>query len=133
MGGLQNLFLEHDLIHIEDTCESLGSTHNGQFLGSFADMGCYSFYYSHHLTTGEGGMVTCKSQDDADLLRCLRAHGWTRNLSNRQEIESRHSEIDSRFLLSILDLIFDPRISLQQLESFSSKNEHDERQSHQKL
>ncbi|MBK7843516.1 MAG: DegT/DnrJ/EryC1/StrS family aminotransferase [Bdellovibrionales bacterium] len=98
MGALQKFVSEHGLIHIEDTCESLGSTHNGKFLGNVGDMGCYSFYYSHHLTTGEGGMVTCKTQEDADLLRCLRAHGWTRNLSNRQEIENKHSEIDSRFL-----------------------------------
>jgi CDP-4-dehydro-6-deoxyglucose reductase, E1 len=67
-------------------------------LGTFSAFGTYSFYYSHHITTGEGGMVVCQTLEDYDLLRCLRAHGWSRILSNRTEVEERHSDIDPRFL-----------------------------------
>jgi CDP-6-deoxy-D-xylo-4-hexulose-3-dehydrase len=48
---------EHDLYVIEDACEALGSTYDGQLLGTFGDMATFSFYPSHHMTTGEGGAV----------------------------------------------------------------------------
>lgn len=89
---------KHDLILIEDTCESLGSRFRGRPLGGYGDFGCYSFYYSHHLTTGEGGMVVCHTQEDYDLLQCLRAHGWSRSLSNRAELEKKYAEVDARFM-----------------------------------
>ena len=71
-----------NLIVLEDTCESLSSSFNGTFLGGFGDMGTFSFYFSHHMTTIEGGMVTCKTKEDYELLKCLRAHGWTRHLDS---------------------------------------------------
>ena len=98
MAELLAFAKEANLILVEDTCESLGSKAQGKQLGTFADFGTYSFYYSHHITTGEGGMVVCKTLEDYDLLRCLRAHGWTRELSNRAQVDARHSDVDSRFL-----------------------------------
>ena len=95
---LQEVVKEHNLIWIEDTCESLGSKANNGYLGSFGDFGCFSFYYSHHITTGEGGMVICHSEEDYDLLKCLRSHGWSRQLSNRSALESENENIDPRFL-----------------------------------
>jgi len=97
MDEMKEIVAGKALLWIEDTCESLGSRALGRSLGCFGDFGTYSFYYSHHLTTGEGGMVVCQTPEDADLLRCLRAHGWTRELSNRQQVEALHSGIDSRF------------------------------------
>jgi CDP-6-deoxy-D-xylo-4-hexulose-3-dehydrase len=85
-------------IVIEDTCESLGSKWKTRALGTLGDFGTYSFFFSHHMTTGEGGMVVCKSHEDADLLRCLRAHGWTRELSNKAAVEAKYAHIDPRFL-----------------------------------
>lgn len=98
MEDLLEVAKKNDLILIEDTCESLGSRFRGRPLGGFGDFGCYSFYYSHHLTTGEGGMVVCHTLEDYDLLRCLRAHGWSRSLSNQAELEKEHSEVDARFM-----------------------------------
>ena len=98
MAEMLEVVHDNGLLLIEDTCESLGSTYDGRMLGTLGAFGCYSFYYSHHITTGEGGMVVCRRPEDYDLLRCLRAHGWSRELSNREEIEHRHSEIDPRFL-----------------------------------
>lgn len=98
MDELTQLCVQHDLILIEDTCESLGSTYNGRYVGTFGRFGTFSFYFSHHITTGEGGMVVCQTQEDADLLRCLRAHGWTRELSNKENFHDAHPNIDSRFM-----------------------------------
>ncbi len=98
MDDLLAFAAEHGLVVIEDTCESLGSRAGGRCLGTLGDFGTYSFYYSHHLTTGEGGMVVCRSQADLDLLKCLRAHGWSRELSNRGAVEAASPDIDTRFL-----------------------------------
>jgi len=97
-----DLCKEHNLVVVEDTCESLGShvTVHGaspKFLGTFGDFGTYSFYYSHHLTTGEGGMVVCNTKEDYNLIRCLRAHGWSRHRLDVKELDARNPEIDSRF------------------------------------
>ncbi len=98
MADVVKVVSDHGLLLIEDTCESLGSRFRDRYLGTLGDFGSYSFYYSHHITTGEGGMVVCQSLEDYDLLKCLRAHGWSRELSNREEIERANAEIDPRFL-----------------------------------
>jgi len=87
-----------NLFIIEDTCEALGTTFNRQWLGTIGDFGTYSTYFSHHMTTIEGGMIVAKTQEDCDLLRCLRSHGWSRELSNRSFHEQSNPDIDPRFL-----------------------------------
>lgn len=89
---------EHALWIIEDTCEALGSRYQGQLVGTFGDISTFSFFFSHHITTIEGGMVTTRDPELGELLRCLRAHGWTRSLKGRKEIESANSAIDPSFL-----------------------------------
>lgn len=88
----------HGLWVIEDTCESLGSEIGGRKVGSFGDFGTFSFYFSHHITTIEGGMLVTDDDRLADLARSLRAHGWSRDMSNRSELEAANPEIDPRFL-----------------------------------
>lgn len=88
----------NEIVLIEDTCESLGSTYRGRSLGTLGAFGTFSFYFSHHMTTIEGGMVVARSQEDNDLLRCLRAHGWSREQSNREQLERENPLIDPRFL-----------------------------------
>ena len=82
MEKLMELKERYGLLLMEDTCESLGSTYNGKKLGTFGECGTYSFFFSHHITTGEGGMVVTDSEEICELLKCLRAHGWTRNLKD---------------------------------------------------
>jgi CDP-4-dehydro-6-deoxyglucose reductase, E1 len=89
---------ERGLVLVEDTCESLGSTFDGRMLGTLGSFGTFSFYFSHHMTTIEGGMVLAATDEDYDLLKCLRAHGWSREQSNRVELERAHAHIDPRFL-----------------------------------
>lgn len=98
MSALIDIVNGNGMVLIEDTCESLGSAHHGKALGTIGDFGTYSFYFSHHMTTIEGGMVVCNTLEDYDLLRCLRAHGWSREQSNRTELEADNPSIDPRFL-----------------------------------
>ncbi len=98
MAPLMEIAREHDLWVIEDTCESLGSEIAGRKVGSFGDFGTFSFYFSHHITTIEGGMVVTNDDRLNDLARSLRAHGWSRDMSNRVELEQENSQIDPHFL-----------------------------------
>lgn len=127
MNDVLDIARKHDLIFIEDTCESLGSRFGDRTLGTFGDFGTYSFYFSHHMTTGEGGMVTCRSQADFDLLKCLRAHGWTRDLSSRASIEAAHPGVDPRFLFVNAGFNFRPMeiqaaLGLMQLRKLPGMN-----------
>jgi CDP-6-deoxy-D-xylo-4-hexulose-3-dehydrase len=98
MPALMDVAAAHDLLVIEDTCESLGSTIGGRKVGSFGHFGTFSFYFSHHITTIEGGMLVTDDDELADLGRSMRAHGWTRDMSNRAELEDASPWIDPRFL-----------------------------------
>ena len=98
MKELLDLVATHQLQLVEDTCESLGSRYDGRVLGTLGEFGTFSFYFSHHMTTIEGGMVLAKTEADYDLLKCLRAHGWSREQSNRSALESANGHIDPRFL-----------------------------------
>ena len=98
MDELMKIVKENNLFLMEDTCESLGSKYRNKVLGTFGDFGTYSFYYSHHITTIEGGMVVCNKESDYELLKCLRAHGWSRYLKNKKELEEKYKDVDPRFL-----------------------------------
>ena len=86
------------IIVIEDTCESLGSTYKNKSLGTFGDFGTYSFFYSHQITSGEGGMVVCNNNEDYELLKTMRSHGWSRGLKKQKKIEKKNYKLDPRFI-----------------------------------
>lgn len=67
---------------IEDVCESHGATHNGKKLGSFGWMSNFSFYYAHHMSTIEGGMVCTDDPEVYQQLRMLRSHGMVREAND---------------------------------------------------
>lgn len=71
----------HGLYFFEDNCESMDAELGGRKAGTFGDIGTFSFFYSHHISTMEGGMVITNDRELADLVRSLRAHGWTRDLA----------------------------------------------------
>lgn len=81
---------------IEDVCESHGATHNGQKVGSFGDMSNFSFYYAHHMSTIEGGMVSTNDYETYQQLRMLRGHGMVR--------ESTDEDLKQRYLSDNPDL-----------------------------
>lgn len=90
---------------IEDACESMGARFGDIPLGRFGMMGTFSFYFSHHVTTLEGGMVVTEDDDLADMMRIQRSHGWQRDASKKHHVDG----IDDRFLF--VDLGYNLRLS----------------------
>ncbi len=89
---------KHNLILLEDTCESLGATYENKHVGTWGWGGSFSFFFSHHITTMEGGMIVCNDPKLADHLRALRAHGWTRDQHNHSQ--AYNPTLDSRYLFN---------------------------------
>lgn len=79
MDRVLELTKKHDLLLLEDCCEALGSEFRGTKVGNFGLGAAFSFFFSHHMMTLEGGMIACPEAVRADQLRILRAHGWLRN------------------------------------------------------
>jgi len=92
---------QHRLTLIEDCCESFGSFNRGQHVGTFGLGGTLSHFYSHHLTTIEGGSIITNDDALADDLRSLRAHGWIRERSDRAGLTTEHDQFDPRFLFVV--------------------------------
>jgi CDP-6-deoxy-D-xylo-4-hexulose-3-dehydrase len=97
MGALVCLCLDEDLILVEDCCEALGATYDGEPVGAFGTIGTFSFYFSHHMTTMEGGACVTKSHELNELMRILRAHGWTRDVDDKK-YRLAYPHIDPKFL-----------------------------------
>ena len=85
-SNLVSICRDHDLILIEDNCESMGAKYNDEYLGTIGLAGSFSFFFSHHIQTMEGGMVLTNSKDDADYMRSMRAHGWIRELPDNSTL-----------------------------------------------
>ena len=70
----------HDLILFEDNCESLGASLNGRLCGTFGDINTFSTFYSHHISTMEGGLLVTNDAEIDHLARAIRNHGWARDV-----------------------------------------------------
>jgi CDP-4-dehydro-6-deoxyglucose reductase, E1 len=73
---------KRNILLIEDVCESHGATHKGKLCGTFGWMSNFSFYYAHHMTTIEGGMVCTDDKETYQILRMLRSHGMVREMAS---------------------------------------------------
>lgn len=71
---------------IEDNCESMGAKFNDKHAGTFGVMGSYSSFFSHHISTMEGGLIVTDDEELYHILLSLRAHGWTRNLPKENHV-----------------------------------------------
>ena len=81
---LLNVLQEREVLLIEDVCESHGATYNGQKLGSFGWASNFSFYYAHHMSTIEGGMLCTNDSVLYETFRMLRSHGMVRESSSKE-------------------------------------------------
>ncbi len=71
---------DRNLVLLEDNCESTGARFAGKMAGTFGVMGSFSSFFSHHISTMEGGLIATDDEELYQILLSLRAHGWTRNL-----------------------------------------------------
>ena len=98
MDQIMRIKKKYNLLLIEDTCESLGSKYKDKFLGTFGEFSSYSFYSSHQISSGEGGMVCCKDKTDYNIIKSLRSHGWSRGTMFENEIYKKNKTLDKRFI-----------------------------------
>ncbi|WP_312807817.1 DegT/DnrJ/EryC1/StrS family aminotransferase, partial [Agrobacterium cavarae] len=89
---IKTIIGDRDIVLLEDNCESMGATFEGKQTGTFGLMGTYSSFFSHHISTMEGGMVVTDDEEIYHILLALRAHGWTRNLPKQNRITTDKSD-----------------------------------------
>jgi CDP-6-deoxy-D-xylo-4-hexulose-3-dehydrase len=95
---IMNYAKKKNIIVIEDNCEALGAKFENKHLGTYGDFGTYSFFYSHQITCGEGGMIVCNNKDDYKILLSLRSHGWSRGKNVYQENAKKYPNLDPRYI-----------------------------------
>lgn len=94
---------KREILLIEDVCESHGATHNNIKLGSIGSISNFSFYYAHHMTTIEGGMICTNDERIYDLARMLRSHGLVRESLSENKRDSyinEYPDLNSDFIFA---------------------------------
>jgi len=81
-----------NIILLEDNCESMGAEFEGKMAGSIGLMGTFSSFFSHHISTMEGGVVITDDEELYQIMLSLRAHGWTRNLPTHNLVSGSKSD-----------------------------------------
>lgn len=83
---IQSFIKDKEITLLEDNCESMGATYKEKFTGTFGLMGTFSSFFSHHIATMEGGCIVTNDEELYHILLCIRAHGWTRNLPEKNYV-----------------------------------------------
>jgi CDP-6-deoxy-D-xylo-4-hexulose-3-dehydrase len=89
---IKNIISGKNIVLIEDNCESMGARYQGKHAGTFGVMGGFSSFFSHHISTMEGGLIVTDDEELYHILLSLRAHGWTRNLPKVNHVCSDKSD-----------------------------------------
>ena len=98
---LINTIKRKKIFFIEDVCESHGAIFKNKKLGSYGDISNFSFYYAHHMTTIEGGMVCTNNKKIYELSRIFRSHGMLRESKNplfERKIKKKYSYLSPQFI-----------------------------------
>lgn len=98
---LVELAKEHDLLLIEDCCEAHGASYKDKKVGSIGDMSCFSFYFGHHMTTIEGGMVCTDDYEIYQLARMFRSHGMTREADKETHDKYAKDDVNPLFTFAV--------------------------------
>ena len=100
---LLNVLKEKNIPLLEDVCESHGATHNGRKLGSLGLISNFSFYYAHHLSTIEGGIICTNDEEIYQILRMYRSHGMVRESDSdafKQRYYKKHPDLNPDFIFA---------------------------------
>ena len=123
---IHKLILGRNIVLIEDNCESMGAKFNNKFTGTYGLMGTFSSFFSHHIATMEGGVVITDDEELYHILLCIRAHGWTRNLPEKNHISNKSEdwfEESFKFVLpgyNVRPLEMSGAIGIEQLKKLPS-------------
>ena len=85
MDEIKSICAKYDVQLIEDACEALGSQNKNIKAGNFGLAGSFSFYYGHHISTIEGGMVVTNDRELYNIMLSIRSHGWSRDIEPEYE------------------------------------------------
>ena len=116
---------KYNLILIEDNCEALGASFNGKNTGTFGIIGTFSTFYSHHISTMEGGVAVTDDEELYHFMLSLRAHGWTRDLPPYSSVYKKANDDfyeSYNFILpgyNLRPLEFEAAVGLKQLEKLN--------------
>ena len=124
---IKTLIGDKNITLLEDNCESLGATFSEKKAGTFGLMGTFSSFFSHHISTMEGGCILTDDDEMYHILLCIRAHGWTRNLPKTNLVSGIKSDdpfIESfKFVLpgyNVRPLEMSGAIGIEQLKKLSN-------------
>ena len=106
MDALGAIAQAHDLTLIEDCAHAIETQYHGQAAGTFGDFGCFSFYVTKNITTGEGGMILTPSAEHADRLKILALHGMSKDAWKRFSDEgyTHYQVVEAGFKYNMMDL-----------------------------
>ena len=125
---ISNLASEAGIFLLEDNCESMGAKIGTKFSGTFGQIGTFSSFFSHHISTMEGGLSVTDDEELAQLMTSLRAHGWTRELPETNHVHDKTGEKFEdlfRFVLpgyNLRPLELSGAIGLEQLKKLPAIN-----------
>jgi CDP-6-deoxy-D-xylo-4-hexulose-3-dehydrase len=91
-AAIEKMIAGRNILMIEDNCESMGASYQDRKAGTFGIMGSFSTFFSHHMSTMEGGLIVTDDEELYQILLSLRAHGWTRNLPKKNHVCSDKSD-----------------------------------------
>jgi CDP-6-deoxy-D-xylo-4-hexulose-3-dehydrase len=98
MSVIKEIATKKSLLVMEDCCEAHGAEFKGKKVGTIGDIGTFSFFLSHHITTIEGGMIVTNNESLHELSKALRAFGWIRDLKLKDRFIKKHHDIDPRYM-----------------------------------
>ncbi len=122
---------ERNIPLIEDVCESHGATFNGKRLGTFGEVSNFSFYYAHHMSTIEGGMICTNNDEIYNVVKMLRSHGMVREAATdaaKEEYKNNFPDLNPDFIFAypafnVRSTEINAVIGLNQLPRLDSNNE----------
>lgn len=101
---IKKIAKKYNLIIIEDNCESMGAKFENKYCGTHGLMGTHSLFFSHHIQTMEGGVILTDNKDIDNYLKSLRAHGWCRELPNKNKL---YKKSNNNFIILLYLLLLD--------------------------
>ena len=133
MVKLQEICKKYDVLLLEDSCESVGTTVNGKKTGNMSLVSSFSTYYGHHFSTIEGGFISTNDYELYNIFKSIRSHGWSRDLDevSRRDLQLKYGINDFRNLYTFYHPGFNLRstdlqamigsLQLKKLDQFCQK------------
>jgi CDP-6-deoxy-D-xylo-4-hexulose-3-dehydrase len=122
-SAIEEIIDGRDITVLLDNCESMGSKYKGQYTSAYSLISTYSTFFSHHISTMEGGVILTDDEEIYHILLSIRAHGWTRNLPKKNKVTGNKScnefEESFKFVLpgyNVRPLEMSGAIGIQQLD-----------------